>query len=342
MSASRAEQGQTQDEAMKFGHLLKSFEADAALPDTVCLNYKKLKKLIKSQTKHQHEASAAEPADAAAAADGAAAPAAEKTAAPATAGIPPASDPAAADGAAAIELAGGIAEEDREFVATLNTDLSRVNSYFMEKEEEAVIRLRELEDRLEAAREGLDAPDLEQLRNELVDFHGELVLMLHWSLVNYAAVAKILKKHDKMTGSRLRAPVLASVLHQPFLSTESISQLVKEAERHVQELSHMYGKGTRAEHSGDGDSSAGAASRDGGGDPEAAAGAMGESHVAIYKRTRAALNMVKEMQEGASTPSTLLPPSAANSDAAPDGKKQRTGGKAKRQAASPSLDDSVP
>ncbi|EFN60186.1 hypothetical protein CHLNCDRAFT_133701 [Chlorella variabilis] len=316
---------------MKFGHLLKSFEADAALPDT------KLKKLIKSQTKHQHEASAAEPADAAAAADGAAAPAAEKTAAPATAGIPPASDPAAADGAAAIELAGGIAEEDREFVATLNTDLSRVNSYFMEKEEEAVIRLRELEDRLEAAREGLDAPDLEQLRNELVDFHGELVLMLHWSLVNYAAVAKILKKHDKMTGSRLRAPVLASVLHQPFLSTESISQLVKEAERHVQELSHMYGKGTRAEHSGDGDSSAGAASRDGGGDPEAAAGAMGESHVAIYKRTRAALNM-----EGASTPSTLLPPSAANSDAAPDGKKQRTGGKAKRQAASPSLDDSVP
>ena len=30
-----------------------------------------------------------------------------------------------------------------------------------------MIRLRELEDRLEAAREGLDAPDLEQLRNEV-------------------------------------------------------------------------------------------------------------------------------------------------------------------------------
>ena len=48
----------------------------------------------------------------------------------------------------------------------------------------------------------------------MVDFHGELVLLLHWSLVNYAAVAKILKKHDKMTGSRLRAPLLASLLHQ--------------------------------------------------------------------------------------------------------------------------------
>lgn len=176
---------------------------------------------------------------------------------------------------------------------------------------------------------------------QMVDFHGELVLLLHWSLVNYAAVAKILKKHDKLTGSRLRAPVLASVLHQvswvgcfcslllglaagvccwvlyvasspaptctlrslplcctrralpvgvllkraawgvmsestaghlrvllrqngsasqtattapthpptpvpqPFLSTESISQLVKEAERHVQELTELCSEALR-------------------------------------------------------------------------------------------------
>jgi hypothetical protein len=45
-------------------------------------------------------------------------------------------------------------------------DLSRINSHFMEKEEEAVIRLRALEDRLAAARDGLSAPSLEQLRNE--------------------------------------------------------------------------------------------------------------------------------------------------------------------------------
>jgi hypothetical protein len=39
------------------------------------------------------------------------------------------------------------------------------------------------------------------------------------------------------------------------------------------------------------------------------------------------------VQETASTPSTLLPPSsAANSDAAPDGKKQRTGSKASKAA----------
>jgi hypothetical protein len=29
---------------------------------------------------------------------------------------------------------------------------------------------------------------------------GSCILLLHWSLLNYAAVAKILKKHDKLTG----------------------------------------------------------------------------------------------------------------------------------------------
>ena len=46
-----------------------------------------------------------------------------------------------------------------------------------------------------------------------------MVLLLHWSLLNYAAVVKILKKHDKRTGLLLRAPYLANVLQQPFSST---------------------------------------------------------------------------------------------------------------------------
>jgi SPX domain protein involved in polyphosphate accumulation len=43
---------------------------------------------------------------------------------------------------------------------------------------------------------------------------GEMVLLLHWSLLNYAAVVKILKKHDKRSGLLLRAPYLANVLQQ--------------------------------------------------------------------------------------------------------------------------------
>ena len=39
-------------------------------------------------------------------------------------------------------------------------------------------------------------------------------MTMHWSQINYSAIVKILKKHDKRTGVLLRAPYLANVLHQ--------------------------------------------------------------------------------------------------------------------------------
>lgn len=49
-----------------------------------------------------------------------------------------------------------------------------------------------LEDRLTNAS---SCEEGEAARRELVQFHGELVLLLHFSMLNLAAVAKILKKH---------------------------------------------------------------------------------------------------------------------------------------------------
>ncbi|EFJ43033.1 hypothetical protein VOLCADRAFT_96781 [Volvox carteri f. nagariensis] len=74
---------------------------------------------------------------------------------------------------------------------------------------------------------------LQEVKSRLVQFHGEMVLLLHWSLLNYAAVVKILKKHDKRTGVLLRAPYLANVLQQPFSSTTIMSRLAKRAEELV-------------------------------------------------------------------------------------------------------------
>ena len=124
-------------------------------------------------------------------------------------------------------------QQEREFIRVLNHDLERINAYFMESEEDAVIKLQALQDR--AAR----GENADSLRAAFVDFHGEMVLLLHWSLVNYAGVAKILKKHDKLLGAvgRPLHPFLANVLQQPFTSTEGISRLVKETEAHVQSLS---------------------------------------------------------------------------------------------------------
>ena len=137
---------------------------------------------------------------------------------------------------------------EREFVRVLNQDLEKVNTYFMEAEEDAVMKLQALEERLTGA---LCADD-DTLRSAFVDLHGEMVLLLHWSLVNYAGVAKILKKHDKILGSEGRPlhPYLAKVLRQPFTSTEGISRLVKAAEGHVQRLSSTAADATNADCTG--------------------------------------------------------------------------------------------
>ena len=50
-----------------------------------------------------------------------------------------------------------------------------------------------------------DAAAREKALRDLADLHGEMVLLIHWSMLNYAAVCKILKKHDKRTGLFLRA-----------------------------------------------------------------------------------------------------------------------------------------
>lgn len=40
------------------------------------------------------------------------------------------------------------------------------------------------------------------------------MLLLHWSLLNYAAVLKIVKKHDKLTGAALKQAVQGIIMKQ--------------------------------------------------------------------------------------------------------------------------------
>ena len=106
-------------------------------------------------------------------------------------------------------------------------ELRRFNEYFVEKEEEYVIRVKDLEDRLEAA---CTSSSRAEVAEALVHIHGGLVLQLHWSSLNYASLVKILKKHDKITGLALRSPFLANVLRQPFSSTSIMRRLAQRVE----------------------------------------------------------------------------------------------------------------
>ena len=60
--------------------------------------------------------------------------------------------------------------EEQQFLNALNEDLQRFNSYFIDKEEEAVIKLQDISDQLnqrDASKE-----ELGRIKSRLVDFHG--------------------------------------------------------------------------------------------------------------------------------------------------------------------------
>ena len=90
-------------------------------------------------------------------------------------------------------------------------------SLFLDKEEDNVIRLSSLEDEAAAAK---TAEQVHAVYKRFVNFHGELLLMGHWSILAYTGLVKILKKHHKRTGLLVRAPHLDNLLSQPFCSVE--------------------------------------------------------------------------------------------------------------------------
>ena len=103
----------------------------------------------------------------------------------------------------------GMRGVEKEFIRVLYDDVDRINSYFMEVEEDCVIKLQCLRDSYEeecpkkkkqgmSEEEWLSSPEMRKIRSQFIDLHGELVLLLHWSIVNYAGILKILKKHDKL------------------------------------------------------------------------------------------------------------------------------------------------
>ncbi|KAL1368866.1 SPX domain-containing protein 3 [Arachis hypogaea] len=133
----------------------------------------------------------------------------------------------------------GKAESD--FVYLLDIEIDKFNGFFMEQEEEFVIRHENLKQKIKRVvdlwgpngihpSEENYKEEMEKIRKAIVDFHGEMVLLVNYSNINYTGLAKILKKYDKRTGGLLRLPFIQKVLVQPFFTTDIISNLVKECE----------------------------------------------------------------------------------------------------------------
>ncbi|KAB2052160.1 hypothetical protein ES319_A12G100400v1 [Gossypium barbadense] len=131
-----------------------------------------------------------------------------------------------------------------EFVYMLNNEINKFNVFFMEQEEDFIICHKELQQRIKTVMDKWSSngsrteytDEMAEIRNDIVDFHGEMVLLENYSNINFTGLAKILKKYDKRTGGLLRLPFIQKVLKQPFFTIDLVSKLVKECGNIIDEV----------------------------------------------------------------------------------------------------------
>ncbi|CAN6201178.1 unnamed protein product [Urochloa humidicola] len=217
--------------------------------------------------------------------------------------------------------AAAMTPEEADFMRLLEAELDKFNSFFVEKEEEYIIRQKELQDRVARAAGQESKEELMRVRKEIVDFHGEMVLLENYSALNYTGLVKILKKYDKRTGALIRLPFIQKVLQQPFFTTDLLYKLVKQCETMLEQLLPTIEPSVSRED-GKGDSNdeekpvkPTSSLVNGGGIPELDEIEYMESM--YMKSTVAALRSLKEIRSKSSTVSMFsLPPLQGNN--APD------------------------
>ncbi|XP_076883306.1 SPX domain-containing protein 4-like [Bidens hawaiensis] len=133
------------------------------------------------------------------------------------------------------------------FVRVLEEEIEKFNDFYVDKEEEFVIRFKELKERIERVKakswkdgnfssETEFSDEMMSIRRDFVTIHGEMVLLKNYSSLNFAGIIKILKKYDKRTGGLLRVHFTQLTLRQPFFTTEPLTRLVHECEENLELL----------------------------------------------------------------------------------------------------------
>ncbi|KAG9150527.1 hypothetical protein Leryth_010904 [Lithospermum erythrorhizon] len=130
---------------------------------------------------------------------------------------------------------GVVENEVDSFVEMLHKEIDKFNGFFLDQQEEYVIKSKVLKERVAEMKESSPF-ELFEVGRQIVDFHGEMILLENYSALNYTGLLKILKKYDKRTGALIRMPFIQTVLHQPFFKTDVLKDLVKECETMVKHL----------------------------------------------------------------------------------------------------------
>uniref|UniRef100_A0A6M2EW69 SPX domain-containing protein n=1 Tax=Populus davidiana TaxID=266767 RepID=A0A6M2EW69_9ROSI len=207
-----------------------------------------------------------------------------------------------------------LADLQEWFVRILNEELDKFNDFYVDKEEDFVIRLQELKERIESLKEKSSkdgvftsesefSEEMMDIRKDLVTIHGEMVLLKNYSSLNFAGLVKILKKYDKRTGGLLRLPFTQLALHQPFFTTEPLTRLVHECEDNLELLFPLEAEVIESTNivQDQSNPSLNSTTSISPGPPTT----LGEETIDIYRSTLAAMKAIRGLQKASSTSNPL-------------------------------------
>ncbi|KAF8012954.1 hypothetical protein BT93_I0960 [Corymbia citriodora subsp. variegata] len=206
-------------------------------------------------------------------------------------GLGPAPDPNRAPN----QGAGPLVDLQEWFVRILNEELDKFNDFYVDKEEEFVIRFQELKERIERVKEksskaGTSTSEfgeqMMEIRKDFVTIHGEMVLLKNYSSLNFA-------------GGVLRLPYTQLALHQPFFTTESLTRLVRECEENLELLFPLEAEVIESSPA-TGDLS-NQPTNDTGDVPTEASLTLREETTDIYRSTLAAMRTIQGLKRASST-----------------------------------------
>lgn len=153
--------------------------------------------------------------------------------------IPSASAPAAAAETAPLNgTAPPTIDDSAGFFTFLKAEVEKVNDFFLEKQEDFIIEHQQLTSRVQEllVAGAATRANVNRLRQRLIDFHAQLVILENYSTVNYTGFRKILKKHDKKTGLNVRSSCLRNLSATPFFLSDIARRLLLTTERQIAEL----------------------------------------------------------------------------------------------------------
>ncbi|KAL4442434.1 hypothetical protein ABPG77_005018 [Micractinium sp. CCAP 211/92] len=128
--------------------------------------------------------------------------------------------------------------QEARFTALVEQCVQQLNDDYLSREEMLVIKADLAQS---AAYFASSQEELSAAYTGMVNLHGELVLLCHWSMTAYTGIVKILKKHYKRTGQRVQSALLANLLAQPFCSLEEVRGMVRAAESQMSALASKLG-----------------------------------------------------------------------------------------------------